>query len=284
MRKISLIVTMVLLTILPGAAIAGCAADTAPCKLEAGNFSGTYHLVLPSGQPPAKGWPAVVFLHGWGGDGKGVLNMRDMVQIFQRRGYALIAPDGTDRENRDGRGWLFHPQHRNGRDEGAFLGAATDDAAGRFAIDPSWVILAGFSIGGSMTSYVACETPARFSAYAPVAGSFWQPLPETCAAPARLFHTHGWSDAVVPLEGRSVGNGAITQGDVFAAMNIWRSANRCPQSNPTGFSRTGDFQIRAWTECAPESSLVFALHPGGHGVPPGWATMMLDWYEGGSEK
>lgn len=278
MQRIYPIIILALLALFPRIAVAGCGPDAGPCKLEAGDASGTYHVALPSGQAPANGWPAVVFLHGFGGEGKGVMTMRHMVDVAQKRGYAVIAPDGTKRQGGSGLSWLFHPQYRGGRDEGAFIGAAADDAAGRFGLDRDKFVLAGFSLGAIMTSYIACETPERFSAYAPIAGNFWEPLPKTCAAPIRQFYTHGWSDNVVPLEGRTVVAGKLVQGDAFAAMGIWRHTNNCKQANPTGFGRLGNFQIRAWDDC----NLRFALHPGGHGVPPGWADMVLDWYEGGA--
>ncbi|RMC35437.1 alpha/beta hydrolase family esterase [Paracoccus alkanivorans] len=273
--------TLILVAGLPNMSRAGCAGDDMPCRLDAATDGGTYHLVLPDGQAPPNGWPAVLFLHGWGSEGAAIMRNDGMTDTLTGRGYAVIAPDGTPREGRNGRGWLFHPGNRDGRDEGAFLRGVADDAAEKFGLDRDRMVLAGFSIGGSMASYIACETPDSFSAYAPVAGSFWRPHPKECAAPVRLFHTHGWADETVPLEGRSVGGGTLAQGDVFAAMEIWRDTNLCRKPNPDSFARKGDFMIRSWTGCAAGASLVFALHPGGHTVPSGWGGMMLDWYETG---
>jgi polyhydroxybutyrate depolymerase len=139
------------------------------------------------------------------------------------------------------------------------------------------MLLSGFSIGGSMASYVACAVPGSFRAYAPVAGSFWRPHPAACAGPVALLHAHGWQDGTVPLEGRVLGNGAV-QGDVHVAMQIWRAANGC-RLQPDLYDTRGDFQIRAWTGCASGARLDFALHPGGHSIPPGWANLALDWFE-----
>ena len=153
-------------------------------------------------------------------------------------------------------------------------------SAARFAIDRDHILLAGFSIGGSMTSYIACEDPGAFAAYAPVAGSFWRPHPAACAGPVRLLHTHGWRDATVPLEGRSFNSGAFAQGDVFQAMEIWRAANRCGKAMPQDFDAIGIYWLRRWTGCAEGAALEFALHEGAHGIPKGWATLALDWFEG----
>lgn len=257
------------------AAAARCGPAPGPCEIS----TGTYQIMLPDTAAPAI--PAILFLHGWGGDGTGTLRNRGMVDAVLARGYAVIAPDGTLRDSGNGRGWAFRADADAPRDDVAFLTAVADDAATRFGLDRDRMVLAGFSVGGSMVTYAACADPGAFSAYAPISGSFWRPHPANCAGPVRLFHSHGWTDGTVPLEGRRIGGAGIQQGDVFQSMEILRSANGCTRTNPDGFDVTGENQIRRWdTSCAPGSNLTFALHPGGHKVPPGWADMMLDWYDG----
>jgi polyhydroxybutyrate depolymerase len=256
-------------------ALADCGPITGPCSLPAGS----YHIELPrTTDTPA---PAVLYLHGWGGDGMGALTNRGMVDALIARGYAVIAVDGIPRASGTGRSWAFHPDREAPRDDVAFVAAVADDAAARFGLARDRMILSGFSVGGSMASYAACRAPGAFSAYAPISGSFWRPHPAACAGPVRLFHIHGWTDGTVPLEGRRIGGAGIQQGDVFQAMEIWRAANGCARPNPDGYDTIGETQLRRWNEsCTVGSSLVMALHPGGHKVPQGWADMMLDWYEG----
>ena len=211
-------------------AMAGCGPAPEPCAVE----GGTYHVELPQG---ATG-PALVFLHGWGGTGAGTMSNAGMVQAFLARGYAVIAPDGQMRDSGQGRSWDFMPGRAARRDEMAFLRSVADDAARRFGLDRDRMLLAGFSIGGSMVSYLACADPGAFAAYAPVAGSFWRPHPKACAGPVRLLHTHGWTDMTVPLEGRNVGG--ATQGDVFAALEIWRRTNGCTALRADTFGTEGE--------------------------------------------
>lgn len=267
----------VVLALCAGASNAGCLQDAAACQID----SGTYHIERPNELDPQVKIPAVVFLHGWGGSGQATMSNRGMIKALMARGYAVIAPDGRLRDTGPGRTWDFHPARATTamRDEASFVAAVADDAAARHGIDRDRVILAGFSIGGSTTSYIACKTPLAFAAFAPVAGSFWNPLPDGCAGPVRLLHVHGWTDTTVPLEGRRLSSG-VTQGDVFASMAIWRKTNSCQQPRPDGFDRTDGFQVRRWTGCTPSSALGFALHDGGHGIPKGWADLVLDWFEG----
>ncbi|MBW4709626.1 prolyl oligopeptidase family serine peptidase [Roseobacter sp. YSTF-M11] len=261
-----------------GMAAAGCGDTADPCAIDMGE----YHVRLPEG--PIKG--AILYIHGYGGSGAGALRPKDWVNTALDRGYVLIAPDGIPYAEGRGRGWSFIPGRQKLRDEPAFLAAVRDDAAARFGFDASRVLLSGFSIGGSMTSYMACQEPGAFAAYAPVAGGFWRPHPTACKGPVRLLHTHGWTDGTVPLEGRvlrgadATDPGALMQGDIFYTLRMWREVNACNQLRADRFVTRGSFMRRAWDRCAEGSALEFALFPGGHVVPDGWAEMMIDWYEG----
>ncbi|MEM7509258.1 MAG: polyhydroxybutyrate depolymerase, partial [Pseudomonadota bacterium] len=121
-------------------------------------------------------------------------------------------------------------------------------------------------------------TPDLARAYAPVAGAFWVPQITDCAAPVDLFHTHGWMDRTVPLEGRPIPGGEITQGDVFGALFTLREANGCVNRQPETGSTEGNRWWRNWSDCE-TGRIDLMLHPGGHGVPKGWADAALDWFE-----
>ncbi|MEP3948071.1 polyhydroxybutyrate depolymerase [Ascidiaceihabitans sp.] len=255
----------------------GCGPASEACEID----EGSYHVTLPAGD--IKG--SIMFLHGFGGSGAGTLSNKVWVPDALDRGYAVIGPDGTQREGRNGRRWSFHPDWPKQRDDMAFLKAVRDDAATRFDLDTAEMALGGFSIGGSMTSYLACATPDAFKAYLPVGGGFWRPHPVTCAGPVRLLHTHGWTDTTVPLEGRVVRGedrndpDALIQGDIFYTVGLWRDVNQCLQLRADRFVTKGDFLRRSWIRCAEGSALEFAIFPGGHKVPQGWADMALDWFE-----
>lgn len=254
--------------LLGGPAVAGCAGSEAPCTVALGE----YHIALPDGNGPH---PAVIFLHGAGGKGVSATRMKTITD----RGYAAIGPQGIKRPgSRFGSSWSFHPDREEIRDEMAFIEQIIADAADTHDVNPDEVLLGGFSIGGSMTSYLACENPGLVRAYAPVAGGFWRPHPEDCAGPVNLLHTHGWKDKTVPLEGRPLGGGRIYQGDIWHTMLLWRDENGCSGMRADTFKMTDQFWRRKWETCT-EGALEFALHPGAHGIPRGWADMALDWFE-----
>ena len=265
--------TAVLATLFSTAVQARCGSEDGACAVE----NGTYHIKMP--EQGADKTQAILWLHGAGGTGKGAMRNTGMVNTITKRGYAFIAADGMKRPGKFGTGWYFHPDWPTKRDEVSFLKAIVADAATNHNIDADRIILAGFSIGGSMASYTACQDPDAFAAYAPVGGSFWRPHPTNCAGSVRLFHTHGWKDKTVPLEGRPLGGGRVHQGDVWHAMQIWRAENGCTGIRADTFEMTNDFWRRKWEQCAPGTALEFALHPGAHGIPPGWADMVISWFE-----
>ena len=248
-----------------------CGGPGASCKLSGGE----YHAALPEGK--IRG--TLIFLHGFGGRGEGVVKNKRLLKPILARGYAVIAPQGLP----------FLPTSKGGawnsfdsalrRDDVAFLNAVAADAASRFNLSRDNILIGGFSGGGMMTWRVACNQPSSFAAYAPIAGLLWRPLPSRCEGPVRMHHTHGWSDPVVPMEGRSVGGGIATQSDLFKGLDIIRNANGCARDDPDEYAEDGIYLSRKWTACASGSALEFALHPGGHRIPKGWSTMALDWFE-----
>ncbi|NIZ59943.1 polyhydroxybutyrate depolymerase [Sedimentitalea sp. CY04] len=256
-----------------GAGHAGCDGSTDPCEIS----SGEYHISLPE-NPQQQPVPVVVFLHGYGGSGAGTMKNTRMVEALKSRGYAVIAPNATLRRNGN-RSWVFDPGWE-GRDEPAFLREVMADASDRFGVSQQDTILAGFSAGAFMVNYLACAHPDDFAAYAPVAGGFWRPQPESCAGPVRLFHAHGWGDKTVPLEGRYLGDKQFQQGDIYAGLELWRQTNGCDTHAPNKTWQDQNNLRRRW-DCGEGADIEFMLFPGGHTVPKGWSDVMLDWFEAG---
>ena len=248
-----------------------CGAADKPCEVA----GGTYHLALPE-EP--MGAPVAVFLHGYGGTGKGAVRNARSAARYTNRGYALIAPTGQrDPEGKFRNDWGIDDGFQMPRDDVAFLNSVIDDAATRHGLDRSRVIVMGFSRGGSMVWDLACAAPETATAYAAAAGGFWEPIQQDCAGPVHLYHTHGFNDGQVPLEGRTVTfNGVtFTQGNILKGLDTWRRENGCEGRAQN--STEGDW-IKRWPDCA-AGSITLRLTTGGHGLPRNWAMDMLDWFE-----
>jgi len=237
--------------------------------------AGRYHILLPEGGATAG---TVMHLHGAGADGNGALR-GGLAKEALRRGYAFVAPNGEHPESRFKKNWAVRADGSSfRRDDISFLQDVLDDAEQRHGINTKNVLLSGFSRGGSQVWDIACHAPDMARGFAPAAGAFWDTLPETCERPVDLFHTHGWGDRTVPLEGRSLRQGRVVQGDVWASLFVLRAVNGCDARQPERTEIREGRWWRHWTDCA-KGSLTLMLHPGGHGVPKGWSVAILDWFE-----
>ncbi|KIC14996.1 MULTISPECIES: alpha/beta hydrolase family esterase [unclassified Leisingera] len=250
---------------------APCGGET-PCPIDGGD----YHLALPEGW---QGGPAVMFLHGYGSSGAKVIANTGLVGAFSRRGYAVIAPSGlpwaegkpADWSVRDG--WNTYP-----RRDLVFLRDVLADATERAGVEPDQLLLSGFSRGGSMVWDAACQMPEFAAAYVPVSGGFWLPMVRDCKGPVKLLHIHGFTDKVVPLEGRVIQGSVaeIIQADIWEGLQLWRRENSCRRNAADHQIEDGIWRKR-W-DCE-AGGLELILHKGGHGLPKGWSTMALDWFE-----
>lgn len=239
--------------------------------------AGSYRILLPGAATPGRRYGAIVYFHGYQGTAADIMADPALADMARRLGVALIATDGL------GRSWSFPGSPAQNRDEFAFVQQVLDDATHRFPIDPGRLMASGFSQGGSMVWYLACRMPTRFAAFAPIAGAFWEPLPDHCSGPRpKLIHVHGTSDGTVPLAGRQLRQGS-RQGDVFKSFAIL-AANGCTaafadmaRSIPPGSEPT----CRQATGCG-EARLELCLHDGGHMADAAWIerawrlTMMND--------
>jgi len=172
---------------------AGCADDSdTPCSVPLGD----YHIMLPDGVDTP---PALLFLHGAGGNGKQAMRMKTALN----RGYAVIGPDGLKRPNsRFGPGWSFHPARPQQRDEIAFMREILADAAARHGIDRDRVLLAGF--GMQIWREVNGCKGRRADSF-DTSGNFWIRSWDTCDNGALDFVLHpgghgipkGWSNTAL---------------------------------------------------------------------------------------
>jgi polyhydroxybutyrate depolymerase len=237
---------------------------------------GEYFASLPEA---ATNPPAVIWLHGYARSGKGMIQKHAYVDPFIRRGYVVIMPNGQSFPATDPLDWGVSDGYDWARDDVAFLGAVRADAVERFGLDPSRILIAGFSRGGSMVWEVAFHAPELARGFAAVAGAFWEPMVEDCAAPVHLFHTHGFKDRMVPFEGREMTWDGVdfVQGNVMKGVDVWRRENTCMGSAKNSFVSDGSMQ-KEWTNCS-AGSVRLKLTKGGHGIPKGWRDEAINWFE-----
>ena len=144
-------------------------------------------------------------------------------------------------------------------DELAYFDAVIDDAAKRFAIDRTRLMATGFSSGAMMVWHLACHRGAAFAGFAPMSGTFWAPVPQSCpSGPVDLIHYHGDADPVVPLKGRPIGD--AHQGDVKQAIEMMV---RLGDFQPVKLEQTAGLDCSEW-QSGGGKALQFCLFSGGH--------------------
>jgi polyhydroxybutyrate depolymerase len=248
---------------------ASCGGE-APCEID----NGQYFIHMPEGWSAENPLGAIFYLHGHRGKAVNAIRNKSFQRIADDLGVAFVAVQGVNGT------WSFPTAPRHLRNESEFFDNVLQDLSDRFGVDRDRTMLSGFSSGGFMTWYLACEDSGRFSGYAPIAGAFWEPLPQECPSePPYLFHVHGTADTVVPLEGRWLGGGKWKQGDVFESFAIWRRQNGLADTAPKAFT-DGRLDCERWT---PKTGLLeLCLHDGGHSVQAKW--IKRAWNELGNMK
>lgn len=244
-----------------------------PCEVA----NGYYLRRLPAGWDGKSPLPVVVYFHGYGASAEEIMRDEGFSQAVSALGALFVAPNGVNTAWSFGAGNM--PQRR---DDVAFTRATLDDLEKRYPIDKSRVLATGFSIGGSVTWWLACQLPQRFSAYAPVAGAFWDPLPQSCpAGPVSIRHIHGTDDKTVPMKGRAVGEGGkFVQGDVRESWRRRLSWNGCAEK-PDHEETTNGLTCQTWSvkSCKSGHPMELCLHTGDHIIEPEWLTGGFRWME-----
>ncbi len=267
MLRLALVLVFIL-GIVP-AAVQACG-STEPCRFGPDE---EYRVSPPPGWDGKTRIGALVFVHGHRASATEMINYRELVDAVHALGFMLVAPQGL------GDSWSTPGSPSDGkRDEVAFMSRLMDDLTKRFPIDPKRIVGSGFSQGSSVIWEVACHGDGRFSAFVPVAGVWWTPMPKDCQAPPRpMLHIHGVADRVMPLTGRTLG-GRWKQGDVMQAFATIKRVNACPESASVREMR-GALSCEISENCGSGKQLAFCLHQGDHHTDPSWFMEVRDWIE-----
>lgn len=229
--------------------------------------NGDYRIYLPeswdgAAQPPSPRG-AILFFHGWKGSSTSTINNRRLRDAATEMGVALVAANGI------GGGWSFRASPQEGRNELAYTQAVLDDITQRFDIDPDRVLASGFSLGASVVWNLSCYMGDKFAGFAPLAGTFWNPLPEACpSSNPHLFHYHGTADGTFPLTGRAIAGGRYRQGNTYESFDIWKTQGACQTEEPEVTVSNG-LTCERRSQCA-GGVLEICLHEGGHIYDANW--------------
>lgn len=143
-----------------------------------------YRLHVPPQAAAGELLPLAVVLHGRGVDEHAWFRFLPTGEAADRHGYVVAAPYAR------GNYWYRGPAEQDVLD-------IVDEVSALLPIDPDRVYLAGHSMGGWGTAWIALRNPDRFAAIAPMAG--WAPPDLLASAHAlRPLLIHDADDDIVP--------------------------------------------------------------------------------------
>ena len=220
--------------------------------------------------------PLILVLHGGGGRGRQIDWGTGLTQQATAQGFALVYPDGIDRQWNDGRGDPNSQEHASTVDDVGFLAALVADLGARGMIDPDRVFVMGVSNGGMMTYRMICERADLFAGAVAVVASLPKALAPQCS-PSRavpLMVLNGTADPLIPYEGGDIVVFGQTRGTVIsteATLDRFSVVNGCdgrqtiPVTDPAPDDKvTPEHDV--FTGCTADLEL-WRYVGGGHGWP-----------------
>ncbi|MGI9352796.1 MAG: alpha/beta hydrolase family esterase [Rhizobiaceae bacterium] len=251
-RQLLLVAIFLIGTVLPIGAAEACGPDS-DCVIQDRH----YRIRLPEGHNGADKIGAIVFAHGYRGSAKGMMKNKAMAELAAKLGVALVATKSYEDD------WRIPGVPRNTETDGMlelrYFDAVVEDITQRFPIDRNRMMATGFSAGGMMVWNLICHRSQLFAGYAPMAGTFWEPEPETCdTPPTNVVHIHGEADKIVPLLGRPIVD--THQGQVPQVLEMYSNFGEYKNTDTASYG-----ELRCESSRNVEGNVLdFCLHAGGH--------------------
>ncbi len=170
-----------------------------------------YLAIEPDGYDPAKKYPMIILLHGFGAH---MGDLAGLAPAIDAAGYVYICPNAPIPfeigPGMTGFGWTYPrriPQELRRADDVDsvvdMLATLVDEVTAQYATEPGQIILGGFSQGGMMTYRYGLPNPDKFkglvvlSGVAPDADTMKERLPDDRSQP--IFIAHGTGDMVIEV-------------------------------------------------------------------------------------
>jgi polyhydroxybutyrate depolymerase len=254
-----------------GSAAGGGAGGTASCSsstLTAGNsnrtisiggVNRTYILHVPTAYTGTKRVPLVLDFHALGGTGSQEQSLSGYQAIADKEGFPILFPDGIDNA------WNIGPCCTNSRtvDDLGFAKGMVAAIVAQACIDTNRIYATGFSMGGGMSHYLACNAADVFAAVAPASFDLLVPDEEPCAPsrPISVLTYRGTADTTVPYAGGKGPSGKITFLGAQGSFQRWASIDGC--MTPT----TADGDCTYYKTCSAGVEVGLCVKQGGGHAP-----------------
>jgi polyhydroxybutyrate depolymerase len=241
-----------------------------------GGTARTYILHVPTGYSGQSRVPLVLDFHYILGTGAGEEGVSGYGALADQKGFVVAFPNGIDDA------WNIGPCCTTSRtvDDVGFARALVTQIEGQACIDPKRVYAVGFSMGGGMSHYLACNAADVFAAVAPSAFDLLTPSEEPCSPsrPITEISFRGTADPIVPYAGGASMppnglNVTIHFLGAVATFQRWSQLDQCTGS-PSAADSNG---CQTYSQCAQGVEVTLCTaQGGGHAAGSaavGWAML-----------
>ena len=171
------------------------------------NVNRNYLVYIPNSYDSEIDYPLMFLFHGFGGIASQFMNTADMRDLAESKNFIVVYPQGLDLAGTGSHWNCSNPSadNKSDVDDIGFIENLIDQLLIDYpVIDNKRIYAAGYSNGGFMSYYLACNSK-KFAAIGSVAGTMLDDSYQNCNAqfPTAMINIHGTDDFDVPYIGNS---------------------------------------------------------------------------------
>ncbi len=215
----------ILFTVLLASICCLAKAQTITLNIQHQNVTRNSTVYLPSGFNAQNQYPLVFNLHGYTSSAAQQMPYSTMNNVADTAKFIVCYPDGIANAWNPG----FTGVYGTGQDDVGFISKLIDTLIALYNVNPNKVYSCGMSMGGYMSSRLACDLENRIAAIAGVTGLIADSAAFYCTLSRKVpaMYIHGTADNVVSY------NGFLNSYGVEKTINFWRGKNGCTSISDT---------------------------------------------------
>ena len=193
------------------------------------NVNRNYLVYIPDSYDSEIDYPLMFVFHGFGGIATQFINNADMRDLAESNNFIVVYPQGLDLGGTGSHWNCSNPSadNKSDVDDIGFIENLIDQLIVDYpVIDSRRIYAAGYSNGGFMSYYLACNSK-KFAAIGSVAGTMLDDSYQSCNAnfPTAMINIHGTNDFDVPYDGNTY------YPSIPEVVDWWKNFNNTPNED-----------------------------------------------------
>ena len=193
------------------------------------NVNRNYLVYIPDSYDSEIDYPLMFVFHGFGGIATQFINNADMRDLAESNNFIVVYPQGLDLGGTGSHWNCSNPSadNKSDVDDIGFIENLIDQLILDYpVIDSKRIYAAGYSNGGFMSYYLACNSK-KFAAIGSVAGTMLDDSYQSCNAnfPTAMINIHGTNDFDVPYDGNTY------YPSIPEVVDWWKNFNNTPNED-----------------------------------------------------